>query len=259
MFFLSHIKILYLPRIFNLRFFLFLLLQIIFHFGLQSTIVAYAEGLSQIDEDPYLDPQASNVLLNPSKRADSARSFMFGISYGLNPIVILAPAVSLSMYWDPLVIGVEISDSDQLGIWEKERQTNFGRSQFSGETQFLKWFLGENIYLLAAREHREVKLWSRTFNRTSGQATFDMFVETTVASLGVGLLRFNDIGFLAIDILRYNIVQNHSVEIVEYWETWTELDGSREKLDENYNTRSEKWEKNINSPTGFVVTFGIYF
>jgi hypothetical protein len=36
----------------------------------------------------------------------------------------------------------------------------------------------------------------------AGKALFDMHFETTVASLGGGLLRFNDIGFLAIDILR---------------------------------------------------------
>ena len=184
---------------------------------------------------------------------------MLGINYGLNPVIILAPALSLSMYWDPLVLGLEISDSDTLGIWEKERQENFGTSRFSGETQFIKWFYGDNFYLMAAREHRNIKLWSRTFNRPSGKAKFDMFVETTIASLGAGLLRFNDIGFLSIDIIRYNFIENQSVKIVEYWETWTEIEGNRDKLDQNIKDRSDKWIKNINAPTGFVVTFGVYF
>ena len=184
---------------------------------------------------------------------------MLGINYGLNPVIILAPAISLSMYWDPLVLGLEISDSDTIGIWEKERQENFGTSRFSGETQFIKWFYGNNFYLMAAREHRNIKLWSRTYNRVSGKAKFDMFVETTIASLGAGLLRFNDIGFLSIDIIRYNIIENQSVKIVEYWETWTERSGNRDKLDQNIKDRSDKWIKNINAPTGFVVTFGVYF
>ena len=44
---------------------------------------------------------------------------MFGIGYGLHPVIILAPALSTAMYWDPIAFGVEISDSGQLGIWEK--------------------------------------------------------------------------------------------------------------------------------------------
>ena len=74
---------------------------------------------------------------------------------------------------DPVVIGLEISDSEHLGIWEKERQENFGPSRMSGDTLFLKWFYGENFYLIAAREKRSVKLWTRTYNRTgAGRATF---------------------------------------------------------------------------------------
>jgi hypothetical protein len=230
----------------------------VFCFLLLSAAVS-AQEAEQFDDDPYLDPQAASAMLQPSNRAESERTYMFGISYGLNPIVILAPAVSLGMYWDPLVFGVEISDSEQLGIWEKERRENFGTSEFSGETMFVKWFFGDNFYLVAAREHRIVKLWSRTFNRISGKAKFDMFFETTLASLGAGLLRFNEIGFLAIDIIRLNMMKNHSVEVVEYWETWSEISGSREALDENIQKRSDKWANILNSPTGFVVTFGIYF
>ena len=73
------------------------------------------------------------------------------------------------------------------------------------------------------------------------------------------MLRFNDIGFLSIDIIRYNIIENQSVTIVEYWETWTETIGDRDRLDQNIKDKSDKWIKNINAPTGFVVTFGIYF
>ena len=59
-----------------------------------------------------------------------------GIVYGLHPIIILAPSLSAGMHWDPMVIGVEISDSGHLGIWEKERRGNLGPSKLSGETQF---------------------------------------------------------------------------------------------------------------------------
>ena len=246
------------PQLSSFKYFQLYFLKLLLLTFLLFSTAAHAQ-YPEIDEEPYLDPAAANEALQPTKRAQSTQAYMLGINYGLNPIIILAPALSLSMYWDPLVLGLEISDSDTLGIWEKERQENFGTSRFSGETQFIKWFYGDNFYLMAAREHRNIKLWSRTFNRHSGKAKFDMFVETTIASLGAGLLRFNDIGFLSIDIIRYNFIENQSVKIVEYWETWTETVGDRDRLDQNIKDRSDKWIKIINAPTGFVVTFGIYF
>ena len=78
------------------------------------------------NDDPYIDPVGASKILQPTKRIEYQRVYMFGISYGLNPIIILAPALSAGMYWDPVVIGLEISDSEHLGIWEKERRENFG-------------------------------------------------------------------------------------------------------------------------------------
>ena len=238
-------------QLYHLNFFLLTFL-------LLSTAV-HAQDSSELDEDPYLDPAAANLVLQPTTRAKAKQAYMFGISYGLNPIILLAPAVSIGMYWDPLVLGMEFSDSESLGIWEKERRENLGEARLSGETQFIKWFYGDNFYLLAARESRSIKLWSRTYNRTSGKALYDMFVETTVASLGAGYLRFGDIVFFSIDIVRYNLVKNHTVKIVEYYETWSELSGNRDALDQNIKDRSNKWIKTINAPTGFVLTFGVFF
>ena len=227
-------------------------------FILLST-AAHAQVYSELNEDPYLDPAAANLVLQPTTRAEANQAYMFGISYGLNPIILLAPAISIGMYWDPLVLGLEISDSESLGIWEKERRTNLGEARLSGETQFIKWFYSDNFYLLAARESRSIKLWSRTYNRINGQAFFDMFVETTIASMGAGYLRFGDIGFFSIDIVRYNLVKNHTVKVVEYYETWSMLAGNRNALDQNIKDRSNKWIKTINAPTGFVLTFGFFF
>jgi hypothetical protein len=224
-----------------------------------STTVLGQDVTSSDEDDPYIDPDGASAVLHPTKRVESQRAYMFGISYGLNPIIILAPALSFSMYWDPIIIGLEISDSDPLGIWEKERNENFGKSRFRGVTQLIKWFYGENFFLLAAREHRSIDLWNRTYNRGSRKALFDMHFDTTVASLGAGLLRFNDIGFLAIDIFRYNIQQKHSVKVVEYWETWSINSGTRESLDNNIQDRTDKWFDLINTPSGFIITFGIYF
>jgi len=257
------VPLVHFPRFFYFRFSQFkILLTAIFYFLLFSTAVLGQDVTSSDEDDPYIDPDGASVVLLPTKRVESQRAYMFGISYGLNPIIILAPALSFSMYWDPIIIGMEISDSDHLGIWEKERKENFGTSRFRGDTQFIKWFYGENFFLLAAREHRTIDLWNRTYNRISGKALFDMHFDTTVASLGAGLLRFNDIGFLAIDIIRFNIQQKQSVKVVEYWETWSISQlgsGTRESLDNNIQDRTDKWFDIINSPSGFIITFGIYF
>ena len=71
------------------------------------------------NEDPFIDPDGVSEILQPTNRVESTRAYMMGISYGLNPVIILAPALSAGMYWDPVVIGLEISDSEHLGIWEK--------------------------------------------------------------------------------------------------------------------------------------------
>ena len=268
LFFCLYSRVTTIPRVHFKRFFPFqfsqiqILLTAIFYYLLFSTAVLGQDVTSSDTEDPYLDPDGASAVLQPTNRVESQRAYMFGISYGLNPIIILAPALSFSMYWDPIIIGMEISDSDHLGIWEKERKENFGTSRFRGDTQFIKWFYGENFYLMAAREHRTIDLWNRTYNRISGKALFDMHFDTTVASLGAGLLRFNEIGFLAIDIIRYNIQQKQSVKVVEYWETWSTNplgSGTRESLDNNIQDRTDKWFDIINSPSGFIITFGIYF
>jgi len=268
LFFCLYSRVTTIPRVHFKRFFPFQFSQIqilqtaFFCFLVFSTTVHGQHVTSSDTEDPYLDPDGASAVLQPTKRVESQRAYMFGISYGLNPIIILAPALSFSMYWDPIVIGMEISDSDHLGIWEKERQENFGTSRFREDTQLLKWFYSENFYLMAAREHRTIDLWNRTYNREAGKALFDMHFDTIVTSLGAGLLRFNEIGFLAIDIIRFNIQEKQSVKVVEYWETWSNNplgSGTRESLDINIQNRTDKWFDIINSPSGFIITFGIYF
>ena len=87
----------------------------------------------------------------------------------------------------------------------------------------------------------------------------DTVINSKFNSLGVGFLRFNGIGYLGIDILRLNFMKNDSVKIDEKWETWTDTTGSRDRLNENILERSDKWKNIILSPTGFLITIGLYF
>ena len=225
-----------------------------------TTLVLAQESLGIGDNDPYIDPNKTSTSFKQNLHFEYPRKYILGISYGLHPVIILAPALSAGMYWEPMVFGFEISDSSHLGIWEKELRENLGRSRFSGNTQFLKWFFFENFYLMAAKEQRSAKIWDITYNRDGeGEAKFDIFLNTNVVSLGTGLFRINEIGYLSIDIIRLSFLRNQSVQIIEHWETWSENSGTRERLDQNIRERSDKWLGWLNSSTGFIVTFGVNF
>ncbi len=105
-------------RFFPFQFSQFQILQTAFLCFLVFSTTVHGQDVTSSDtEDPYIDPDGASAVLQPTKRVESQRAYMFGINYGLNSIIILAPALSFSMYWNPIVIGIEISDSDNLGIW----------------------------------------------------------------------------------------------------------------------------------------------
>ena len=73
---------------------------------LKTEVIAQDSLDTGDDDNLYIDPDRTSDLFQPDKRVESNRKYMFGISYGLHPVIILAPALSLGMYWDPIVIGV---------------------------------------------------------------------------------------------------------------------------------------------------------
>jgi len=112
---------------FHLRFFKILILLTSFLCFLLFSSVLFGQDFKAGEpEDPYIDPDGASKILQPTKRVEQQRVYMFGISYGLNPLIILAPALSAGIYWDPMVIGFEISDSEHLGIWEKSVEKTLG-------------------------------------------------------------------------------------------------------------------------------------
>ena len=66
---------------------------------LTATVIAQDSIDTGDDDDPYIDPDRTSDLFQPDKRVESPRTYMFGIGYGLHPIIILAPALSAGMYW----------------------------------------------------------------------------------------------------------------------------------------------------------------
>ena len=64
---------------------------------------------------------------------------------------------------------------------------------------------------------------------------------------------------VSIELAKLNNVDPTPVEVIENWETWSEISGSRERLDQNIHERTVKWFNWMDSPTGFIVTVGVYF
>ncbi len=218
------------------------------------------EDPGPLNDDPFLDPQAVAENLKPLQRFESPQGFMLGVSYGLNPIVVWAPPLSLAYYFEPIVVGVELSDSEKFGMWSKQRVDGLGPSRFTGNTVFLKAFLGHSFYVMGAYEKRTIDFWDRSYDRPEwgGKARFDMFFQTSVASAGIGYMRFGGNRFMAMDILRYSVVVSRSVEVVEHWETWTFM-GLRDELDGNIRDRTEDWYDTLDSPSAIVFTIGYFF
>ena len=155
---------------------------------------------------------------------------------------------------------MEVSDSDKISIWAKQRKEGLGRSQLGGTTVFGKLFIGSATYIMAAYEDRYTNLWNRSYDRPphGGKARYDIFVKSTVASLGIGYMRYGRLGFMAMDIVRYSMVLNRSVYVKEHWETWSSKE-LRKNLDENIAYVRDDWYDVLDSPSAVLVTVGLFF
>ena len=123
--------------------------------------------------------------------------------YGLHSALVFSPALSLGYYNEPFALGVEISDTDKLEFWSKQKKEWLGPSRFGGSTVFGKLFFGQNMYLVSAYEKRFAHLTNRSYDRPpeGGEARFNLFAETTVASFDFRFMDCGRHGFMSIDIL----------------------------------------------------------
>ena len=81
----------------------------------------YSQSELPIDEDPYLDPDGIKAL-NSNQGFSENQGIIIGILYGLHPALVFSPALSLGYYNEPFAVGVEISDSDKLEFWSKQKK-----------------------------------------------------------------------------------------------------------------------------------------
>ena len=213
------------------------------------------------ESDPFIDPLAiENTTGGINKRFTEESGFMVGLMYGLNPVILFSPAISISYFHEEFVIGVESSNSDLIGVWTKQRLEQLGTTRFRGNTLFIKYFFGSHSYIMGAYEYREAILWNRNYDRppTGGKSRWDIFTESNVGSLGLGYMRIGKLGFMSLDIIRYSVLLNNKFRIKEYWETWTEK-GDRDQLDNNMNYVRDDWYDVLDSPSAVLITVGFYF
>ncbi|MEC8844695.1 MAG: hypothetical protein VXX42_12000, partial [SAR324 cluster bacterium] len=96
-----------------------------------------------------MDPDGIEALSSNQGFSEN-RGILIGILYGLHPALVFSPALSLGYYNEPFAVGVEISDSDKLEFWSKQKKEWLGPSRFGGSTVFGKLFFGQNMYLVSA-------------------------------------------------------------------------------------------------------------
>ena len=233
----------------------------------------YSQSELPIDEDPYLDPDGVESV-NKNQRFKDDQGFLIGFLYGLHTALVFSPALSLAYYKESFTLGIEVSDSDKLEFWSKQKKDWLGPSRFGGTNYFAKYFFVKNVYILGAYEKRFAQLYNRSYDRTQkpkeqddntfkkkvAKARFNIDAETTVGSVGIGYMNVGRLGFMSIDIIRYSFLINQRADVEVLWETWSspEID-SYEDLQKNIESRKEKWHDTLDSPSTLLITVGLFF
>ena len=85
----------------------------------------YYQSELPIDEDPYLDPDGVESV-NKNQRFKDDQGFLIGFLYGLHTALVFSPALSLAYYKESFTLGIEVSDSDKLEFWSKQKKDWLG-------------------------------------------------------------------------------------------------------------------------------------
>ena len=221
---------------------------------------AFTKAELPFEEDPYINSEFKDSNITPGIQENEG--FLIGMLYGLHPALVFSPALSLGYYKAPFAVGIEISDSDRLEFWSKQKKEWLGPSRFGGSTIFAKLFFGQTLYLLGAYEKRFAHLTNRSYDRPpkGGKARFNVFAESTVGSIGFGFMNYGRLSFMAIDIIRLSKMVNQKAETEIIWETWSSPEIDKfEVLQENIQSHRERWYDTLDSPSTLLITVGLFF
>ena len=248
-----------------LLFFLFLLVPM--WAGAQEELV------SPMDDDPLLDPAAGGSFQVDGYRYDRNFALLFGLQYGISPLLLTSPGIVLGAYYDPILVGLELVDSDILSALDDLRKDGIGDVRISNTVAYAKVFIGQGFYVIGTSEQRRLDLYNRGYIKYGqrvvvngkyepAQAYYDMTIESSAYTVGIGVQKFSETLFTSFDFLRWTIPSEQSYSIKNKYnniEFNDNPDKFRANLEEEQNGRRDRWYSSMKLPAAMVFTVGFTF
>ena len=250
------------------------LLLLIFLFLLVPMWVGAQEELgTPIDDDPLLDPGTAESLQLGGYRFERNFALLFGIQYGLSPLLLTSPGIVLGAYYDPVVVGLELVDSDILSALDDLRKDGIGDVRIINTAVYAKVFVAESFYIAGTSEQRRLELYNRGYVKYGqkvdvngkyepAQAYYDMTIETSVYTIGIGFQKFSENMFTSFDFLRWTIPSEQSYSVKNKYNNIkfnADPDKFRANLEEEQNGRRDRWYSSMRLPAAMVFTVGFAF
>jgi hypothetical protein len=138
---------------------------------------------------------------------------------------------------------------------------------------FGKVFVGQSFYVVGAYEQRSLELYDRGFIRYDrrvdidgdgvtdepGTAYYDMTINTTAATVGIGVQKFSENYFTSFDFIRWTIPLEQSYSVEDTYTNWDRVDGGLEDLESEKAGRRDRWYGTMGLPSAMVFTAGFVF
>lgn len=248
-----------------LRLFLLFLFCLLF----SAAALAQEDTALPADKDPLLDPQASQSLQIDGYRIDRNFALLFGIEYGIGPLLLTSPGIVLGAYYDPVVVGLELVDSDILSAFDDLRKDGIGNVRISNTVVYAKVFIGQGFYLIGAQENRRLDLFDRGYIRYATriqtangyeptQGIYDMTIETTAFTAGIGVQKFSEHLFTSFDFVRWTFPSGESYSVTDKYVN-TQDPKFLASYEEDKTKRRDRWYESMRLPAAMIFTVGFVF
>ena len=234
---------------------------------------AQEESTSPLDKDPLLDPETEESLQLGGYRFERNFALLFGIQYGLSPLLLTSPGIVLGAYYDPIVVGFELVDSNILSALDDLRKDGIGDVRITNMSVYAKVFIAESFYIAGTSEQRRLELYNRGYIKYGqrvivngkyepAQAYYDMTIETSAYTVGVGFQKISENMFTSFDFLRWTIPSEQSYSVKNKYNNIKFTDNPdkfRANLEEEQNERRDRWYSSMRLPAAMVFTVGFAF
>jgi hypothetical protein len=231
---------------------------------------AQEESGTPTNNDPLLDPAAADSLQLGGYRFERNFALLFGIQYGVSPLLLTSPGIVLGAYYDPIVVGLELVDSDILSALDDLRKDGIGDVRITNTVVYGKVFIGDSFYLVGTSEQRRLDLYNRGYIRYGervdvngkiepAQAYYDMTIETNAYTVGVGFQKFSENLFTSFDFLRWVIPSKQSYSVENGYNNKTNDPNFMARLEAEQMGRRDRWYSSMKLPAAMVFTVGLVF